>query len=70
MQVQLNAAAIRRILAEKNRTQNWLAQRVGTTSGYMSQMLAGHRHPSPKMRRAILKVLKGYDFKEIFVLPE
>lgn len=70
MKVQLNAMTVRRILAKKNQSQNWLAQRVGTSSGYMSQMLAGRRYPSPKMRTKILKVLRGYEFDELFMLLE
>ena len=68
MKVQLKAQAIRRILARKNMSQNWLAQRIGTSSGYMSQLMAGRRHPSPQMRQKILGVLQGYEFDDLFTL--
>ncbi len=68
MKVKLNAAALSRILARKNVSQNWLAHRLGTTSGYMSQMMAGKRHPSPVMRRKMLKVLKDCEFDDLFTL--
>jgi len=68
MKVKLKAQAIRRILARKNLSQNWLAQRLGTSSGYMSQMLAGRRSPSPQMRRQILEALQDYEFDDLFTL--
>ena len=68
MKVQLKAKAIRQILARKNMSQNWLAQRIGTSSGYMSQLMAGRRHPSPQMRQKILGILQGYEFDDLFTL--
>jgi len=68
MKVKLKAQAINRILAKKNMSQNWLAQRIGTSSGYMSQMMAGSRHPSPQMRRKILEVLQDCEFDDLFTL--
>jgi len=70
MKVSLNAEALRRMLARRNLSQNWLAKRVGTTSGYMSQMMAGKRYPSPIMRRKILKVLKDCEFDDLFTLQD
>ena len=49
-------------------SQNWLAQRIGTSSGYMSQLMAGRRHPSPQMRQKILGILQGYEFDDLFTL--
>jgi len=68
MKVALKKDNIRKILAQRNISQNWLAFRVGTTSGYMSQMMTGKRNPSPKMRKKILKVLKDYEFEDLFKL--
>ena len=68
MKVKLKAQAIRRILARKNMSQNWLAQRLGTSSGYMSQLMAGTRNPSPHLREKILEVLKGNEFDDLFTL--
>ncbi len=70
MKVKLKAQAIRRILARKNLSQNWLAQRIGTSSDYMSQMMAGRRHPSPQMRGKILDVLPDCAFDDLFTLRE
>jgi transcriptional regulator with XRE-family HTH domain len=61
---------MRRILARKNMSQNWFATRIGTSSGYMSQLINGARNPSPEMREKILKVLKEYQFDDLFYLPD
>jgi len=66
MRVSVKAQTVRRILAKRNLSQNWLAQQVGTNSGYMSQLMTGIRNPSPKMREKFLKVLKGYRFEDLF----
>lgn len=68
MKVALRANVISEILARKNISQNCFAFRVGTTSGYMSQMMTGKRNPSPKMRKKILKVLKDCEFEDLFKL--
>jgi len=70
MKVALRANVISEILARKNKSQNWFAYRVETTSGYMSQMMTGKRNPSPKMREKILKFLKEYKFNDIFALQK
>ena len=70
MKVALRASFISEILARKNLSQNWLAYRVKTTSGYMSQMMTGKRNPSPKMREKILKYLNDYKFDDIFTLKK
>jgi transcriptional regulator with XRE-family HTH domain len=57
-------------LARRNISQNWFADRVGASSGYMSQLINGTRNPSPSMRDKILQVLKEYQFDDLFYLPE
>jgi transcriptional regulator with XRE-family HTH domain len=61
---------MRRILARRNISQNWFADRLGTSSGYMSQLMNGTRNPSPKMREKILGFLTEYQFDDLFYLPE
>ena len=70
MQVRVKAEKIRKILAERNISQNMLAIYIGTTSGYLSQMVTGKRNPSPNMREKILKVLSGYQFNDIFEIKK
>jgi transcriptional regulator with XRE-family HTH domain len=68
MKVKLKKQIIRRVLAKKNLSQNWLAIRVQTTSGYMSQLIRGIRTPSPEMRQRILNVLRDYQFDDLFII--
>ena len=68
MVVALRGGKIRRILARKNMSQNDFAYRIGTGSGYMSQIISGVRNPSPRLRKRILTALKlnESDFDKIF----
>ena len=68
MKVKLRAKTVRRHLAKKNLSQNWLAIRLDTTSGYMSQLMRGIRNPSPEMRQKIQEILPGYSFDELFIV--
>ena len=65
MVVAIKSEAIRKILARKNMSQNWLARQLGVSSGYMSQLMTGVRNPSPDLRIKILERLKmdesGFD---------
>ena len=65
MVVAIKSKAIRKILARKNMSQNWLARQLGVSSGYMSQLMTGVRNPSPDLRIKILERLKmdesGFD---------
>ena len=70
MKVRVKAEKIRKILAERNISQNMLAIYIGTTSGYLSQMVTGKRNPSPNMREKILKALRGYQFNDIFEIKK
>ena len=66
MKVRIRGDAIRLVLARKNMSQNWLAMKVQTSTGYMSQLINGTRNPSGRMRNRILEVLKDCEFDDIF----
>ena len=51
-------------------SQNQLAHVMGSTSGYLSQLLNGQRNPSPKMRRRLLQALGNPPFDEVFILED
>jgi len=70
MKVRIRGDAIRRLLARKNMSQNWLAMKVETSSGYMSQLITGTRNPSAKMRNKILDILEDCQFDDIFLIDE
>jgi transcriptional regulator with XRE-family HTH domain len=56
---QLKPDAIKQVLDAKQKSQNWLAFRLRITSGYMSQLMAGTRSPSARLRTRILERLGG-----------
>lgn len=70
MRARLRFARIQKLLLERNLSQNNFAKRTGTTSGYMSQLMSGHRCPSPKLRQKIMEFLKVSDFRKIFSIVE
>jgi transcriptional regulator with XRE-family HTH domain len=66
MRAQLKSVKIQKLLLGRNVSQNNFAIKTGTTSGYMSQLMSGHRCPSPKLRQKIMEFLKVSDFSKIF----
>jgi transcriptional regulator with XRE-family HTH domain len=54
LRVKLKKEAVRLALTRENLTQNEMAKRLGISSGYMSQIMTGSRHPSAAVRRLIL----------------
>jgi transcriptional regulator with XRE-family HTH domain len=68
VKVRLNRGAILSAIARRNMSQNMLALRVGTSSGYISQILRGIRYPSPMMRQKLQDVLAPLSFDDIFVI--
>ncbi|MGH1364217.1 MAG: helix-turn-helix domain-containing protein [Calditrichia bacterium] len=68
MKVQLKAENIRELMARKNLSQNGLAIKLNTSSGYISQLLNGIRYPSPEMRKKFQMVFKDADFDDLFLL--
>ena len=68
--VRLKAEGVWSILNHIHMSQNQLAHVVGTSSGYLSQLLNGQRNPSPKMRRRLLQALGNPPFDEVFILED
>ena len=66
MKVKLKDDEIQYQLARKNMTQDLLAQRLGITTGYMSQIMCGVRNPSPRLREKIMQQFPECDFDELF----
>ena len=62
--------AARKIVARLNLSQNALARRCGVTSGYMSQLLSGKRHPGPVVRQRLLDALPSLGFDDVFMEVE
>ena len=68
--VKLNRAAMIRAIARRNMSQNMLAIKVGSSSGYISQIMCGTRTPSPRMREKLLDALAPLTFDDIFIIEE
>ena len=68
--VRVNAEALWDTIARQNMSQNEFAIKLGTSSGYMSQLVCGTRCPSPKLRRRLLEALKPMTFDDIFIIEE
>ena len=49
----LNPASVWRLIDQRKISQSELAWLVGTSSGYLSQLMSGTRSPSAHMRRRL-----------------
>ena len=70
IRVRMNQSAVLRAIARRNMSQNMLAIRVGSSSGYISQIMCGTRNPSPRMREKLQSVLAPLTFDDIFIIEE
>jgi DNA-binding XRE family transcriptional regulator len=70
IKVKLNQTAVLRAIARRNMSQNMMAITVGTSSGYLSQIMRGTRTPSPQMRAKLQSFLSPLTFDDIFVIEE
>lgn len=66
--VRLKPETVWRCLNQLNLSQNKLAQRVGISSGYLSQLMTGTRCPSAEVRVALMETLEVTEFDDLFVL--
>lgn len=57
---------IQRVIARMNRSQNHVARECELTSGYLSQLLTGKRHPGPDVRARLLDHLAPLGFDDLF----
>lgn len=70
IRVKLNGAAVSRLLARKNTTQNALARQLGISSGGLSLLISGQRCPLPETRKKILRRLRELKFDDLFIIEE
>jgi len=70
LKVRVNRRAVELAIAKRNMSQNMLAMRMGSSSGYISQLMRGVRYPSPKIRQKMLEVLAPMTFDEVFIIEE
>ena len=64
----IRTVVIREILEGRRLSQNALARQAGVSSGYLSQLLQGHRCPGRKIRGQILDApsLRRHSFQDLF----
>ena len=60
---------LRRVMREQGRTQKWLAARVGTDQGQISDYCRGVHLPQPSMRAAIAEAV-GEPVERLFPAHE
>lgn len=65
LHAKIKRETVNQILLRRNISQNHLARRLRISSGYCSQILAGTRFPSPKVRARLMRELDS-DFDTIF----
>ena len=70
MKVYLKTKFIKKKLIRKNISQNVFAKRAGVSSGYMSQLMDGSRHPSPELRKKLLEVFPEHEFDDLFAIKD
>ena len=58
------------LLNRRNISQNELAKMSGISSGFLSQLIAGTRSPSPETRRRLMTSLGVSRFEDLFLLEE
>ena len=66
--VKLKTNALWERLALLDRSQNWLARKLGISKGYLSTLINEGRAPSGRIRRRMKAVLGVEDFCELFEL--
>ena len=66
LRVTLKPAPVWAFLDERGISQNELARLCGLSSGYLSQLMSGSAHPSPRVRRRLQCVLGLDDFDDLF----
>ena len=68
--VKLDHHKVWELLNRLNMTQNELARLVGTSSGYLSQLMSGTRCPSADIRKRLMEALGVTRFEDLFILEQ
>jgi len=66
----LNTEKFNEIFIRSNKSQNSFAHKLEISSGYMSQLMEGTKHPSPKLREKIINALPGCNFDDLFFIEK
>jgi transcriptional regulator with XRE-family HTH domain len=68
MKVYLKAKVVKERLIRKNKDQNWLAEHLGISPSYISQLMDGSRNPSPDVRQSFLNIFPDFEFDDLFIV--
>ncbi len=66
--IKLKTAQVWELIGRRNMSQNELARRARISSGYLSQLLAGRKCPSPAVRRRLQAALRVSEFDDLFTM--
>lgn len=67
MPIKVKREILEDALNKRGKTHNWFAKFVlKCSSGFLSQLLNGHRNPSVKMTKKILKYFEEYSYDDLF----
>ena len=64
--VYLNSNYVRDVLMRRNLDQNAFAASIHVSRSYLCQLLAGTRHPSPRVRARLMSELQETNFDQLF----
>ena len=70
LKVLVRQREVERFLTRRNLSQNAFAERLGISSGYISQLMRGERYPLAELRARILRSLRGVSFDDIFEIVD
>ncbi len=68
LRVVLNRDAFEVAMTRRNLSRKSLAQKLGFSRAYMSQVANGRKEPSAAMRERLLHYFKGYTFDDLFTI--
>ncbi|MDO8689676.1 MAG: helix-turn-helix transcriptional regulator [Dehalococcoidia bacterium] len=68
LRVSLNREAFEIAMTRRNLSRKSLAQKLGFSRCYMSQVANGRKEPSPAMRERLLQYFKDHKFDDLFTI--
>jgi ribosome-binding protein aMBF1 (putative translation factor) len=70
MQVKIKTEVITETLIKTNKNQKWLADKIGVSSGYISDIISGNVVPAGKVRDNLMKALGIKEWDGLYELVE
>ncbi len=64
----LRSKDVKERLIRRGWTDRELARRLGISSPYVSQLMAGVRRPGPRVRRRIMRIFPDAAFDDLFLI--